>query len=160
EHLHARLQPRKLADDARAKRMRVLLRVERADLYVDERLLRRLFKDNALHFHRCAAGLHKAELVGGRIREIDDAPRMEGPSVVDADHDAAPILQVSNARVAGNGQRRMRSRHGEHVVDLAARRLLAMKAAAVPARQAALPEGLQAHERHVLPAEYTIRAIR
>src|SRR5690606_23015420 len=50
EHLHARLQPRKLADDARAKRMRVLLRVERADLYVDERLLRRLFKDNALHF--------------------------------------------------------------------------------------------------------------
>src|SRR3954470_7169196 len=85
---------------------------------------------------------------------------MERAAIVDAHHYALAAGDMRDARVAGNGQRRVRGGHLVHVVGFAARGFLAMELLAVPARRAALAERLYRGERHVLLAEHLIRTVR
>ncbi len=99
------------------------------------------------------------ELGRGRVGQVDHAPVVEGPAVVHAHHDRLAGLEARHARVAGDGQRLVRRRHREHVVDLARGRLLAVELAPVPRGEAALLHRVVVHRRGVGPPEDGVGAV-
>ena len=67
-------------------------------------------------------------------RHVDDPPARERPPVVDPQDQRAAVFQVRDTHRAGHRQRAVRGRQVVLVVGLAVRRLLAVKARAVPGR--------------------------
>ena len=78
-----------------------------------------------------------SELRGCRVRQIDDAAVFERTAVIDSDGHAAAIVQIRHLYIRWQRQRLVRGRHRVHVVALAVRRALRVKARAVPGRDAA-----------------------
>ena len=87
--------------------------------------------------HGGAVSQH-VELRGRGVGQIDDAVSDERSAVVDADHDAAAVLQVRDPHVTGQGQRLVRGGHAVHVVSLAGRGKYLVKARAIPGGDAPL----------------------
>jgi hemolysin III len=85
--------------------------------------------------HRRDAVQHAQAQRARGVAEVDHAAVGEGPAVVDAHDDLAPVGRVAHARVARDRHRLVRRRHREHVVGLAAARGPAVELAAVPAGQ-------------------------
>ena len=95
---------------------------------------------------------HVAQLAGRQVGQVDQPPTQERPPIVDAHDHRTAVVQARDARVAGQRQRRVSSRHLVHVVGFARGCGLAVKALPIPGRHALLLVGLAfGHGCKVLP---------
>ena len=122
-------------------------------------ILRRLARQHAFHLHLRAAGTDIAQLPRCGIGEVDHAAMQEGAAVIHPHHHRLAVGEVRHPRVAGQRQRRMRRRHGEHVVGLADGCFLAVELAPVPAADAARLVGFQFLIGHEVLAQHGIGPI-
>jgi hypothetical protein len=60
---------------------------------------RRVAGQHALNLDFAAAALCDAEAVRRRVRQVDDAPGMKGPAIVDPHHDALAVGKRGDARI-------------------------------------------------------------
>lgn len=86
--------------------------------------------------HLGQAALPRADRMGGRVTQIDQALRLMGTTVVDTHHHLLTGLHVAHTDLATERQRSVRSRQGVHVKALAAGGAPAMESFAIPGRTA------------------------
>ena len=84
---------------------------------------------------------------------------MEGPAVVDPDHDRAAIVEVGDAGEAGQRQGLVGGGEGVHVVDLLAGGAAAVELLAVVRRQPFLGVAVRAVEHVVALAEHAVALV-
>ena len=66
------------------------------------------------------------------LGKVDDACAYEGPTVIDAHDDTAPVVEVGHTQARTEGQELVGGRHGVLVVAFAVGGLLSVEARAVP----------------------------
>src|SRR5687768_12243583 len=72
------------------------------------------------YFDRCRPGTDHFDLLGCGVGEVDRAAAGMRAAVVDADHDAAAVIEVLHPGIAAEGQGAVGGGEGVHVERLAA----------------------------------------
>src|SRR5690606_40402737 len=94
---------------------------------------------DSLHMHPRRTTLREAELLGRGEGQVDDAVGVEGAAIVDAQDDLAPVVQVGDLHVAGQGQGLVGGGHAVQVVTFAVGGELVVELGAVPGGDAGFP---------------------
>jgi hypothetical protein len=114
-------------------------------------------RQNSLDLYLTTAAVDQPQFVGGGVGKIDDAVGVKRAAVNDADDDRFAGLQLSNANVRRQGERRVGCGHGKHVVRLANRCFLAVEFLAIPTGHATRFVGFERGIRHIGFAENVVR---
>lgn len=88
--------------------------------------------------HLAGAGLYNTELVRCGLAQIDDAPTVIRPAIVDLDSHCLPRLLVHHFDNSAEGQGLMRSGHRVLVINFPRGGRLAVESGSIPGRSPAL----------------------
>ena len=119
---------------------------------------RRIFAgDDRFYVDQATAAPEQAQALRGGVGEVDQPVFVKRPAIVHAHDNRFARGDIRHARVARQGQQRVRRAHRVHVVYLAGGGFLPVIALAVPTRHAARLVGREPGIRRVGVAEHRIR---